>query len=302
MDDNVGTVSLSEFAATWGPESENPFLDRYAGLDLAQWEEKSVAAIKAPVQDGIRFPAFPPDDLQLQMHGQAGEPALREVFHFHRVVAAYCRRMQLGIGRDTTVLEFGTGWGRGLRPLMAKVSLRNLYGYETTPTFCRVARMLNPYVTIVNGRSVSPTPFAAGCFDLVFSLSTFAHMPRHNALAWLQEFARILRPGALLFITFWGERFIAALKEAERAGRSGGAVHWFHEQVLREAGEIEALEQRCKGGEVVFIPSGQYPDWGNTFVSPQAAQNLQVDGMTLVGYDASLLPQDLVVFRRASDT
>lgn len=296
--DLTGGASSADFAATWSHESENPFLERYSQLDPASWEEKSVAAIHQPVQDGIRFPDLPPDDLQMQLHGQAGEPALREIFHFHKVISAYCRLLQLEIHRDSKVLDFGTGWGRALWPFMAKVSLRNLYGYESTPMFCRVARMLNPYVSFINGELIPPTPLSAKCFDIVLSWSTFAHMPPQTTQSWLKEFARILRPGALLFMTFWGDRFVLALKEAEKTRRAGGAIHWFHQQVLDEAGDVSALEARCNRGEAVFVPSSRFANWGNTFVSAASARGLEVRGMSLVKFDSSLLAQDLAVFRR----
>src|SRR5690606_24492665 len=105
---------------------------------------------------------------------------------------------------DKRLLDFGTGWGRMLRPFMRDLPLDNIYGYESLSWFAQTARSLNPYVATIGGPATPPIPFATASFDLVTSWSVFSHLPEHLLRAWLEEFARILRPGGLVVFTAWG--------------------------------------------------------------------------------------------------
>ena len=50
-----------------------------------------------------------------------------------------------------------------------------------------------------------PLKYSSGSIDLVYTVSTFSHFSPSDHLPWLQEFARILRPGGLAMITTEGE-------------------------------------------------------------------------------------------------
>lgn len=292
-------ASLSAFLPTWSHASSNPFIERYSGLPDAEWETKLLAAAGKPEQDGVSFPRMPPQELQQRIHGHDGETAIREAVRFYRAIGTLLQAEQGSIRPDTRLLDFGSGWGRIVRPFMARINLENIFGYEPNPLFCHTARLLNPYVAFVNGDYAPPTIFGNETFDLIVSWSVFTHLPLGLTKEWLLEFSRIMRPGGFLFITAWGDRFLDTLKEAAKLRQAGKATTWFQGRVLDSIDDLEALERRVKEGSVEFVPSKERKDWGNLFLSPRAAKKLSVRGLEQVAYDVNLVGQDLVVFRRS---
>ncbi|MGV8839568.1 MAG: class I SAM-dependent methyltransferase [Bauldia sp.] len=294
--EGIGSVDVP---TDWNHYAPDPFVEKYAGLDDAAWEAKIVGSIENPHQDGIAFPRFPPETLQERVHGHANASAVREAFAFHRLVRDFAARLQLDIGRDTTILDFGSGWGRIIRTFMAKTALRNLYGLEPNPLFVQVARALNPYVAFVAGGYEPPTVFGERKFDVVVAWSVFTHLPTLLARQWLEEFARIVKPGGLVFVTAWGERFIDDLVTQKKRLKAGLDVHWFQKQVIANAGDLDQLRARHRAGEVVFVPSAEDPNYGDTFMSGRGARNLAGPKLVLVAHDDRAIAQDLLVYRRS---
>ncbi|MCW5716410.1 MAG: class I SAM-dependent methyltransferase [Bauldia sp.] len=292
-------ISSVDIPLDWSDYAPEPFVETYGGLDSAAWEAKVIRSIDEPSQDGIAFPRFPPVAMQERIHGHSDATAVREAFAFHRLVSDFAARLQSEIGRDTTILDFGSGWGRIVRPFMARTELNNIIGFEPNPLFVQVARALNPYVSFVSGSFGPPTVFADGRFDVIVAWSVFTHLPVPLGRRWLDELARILRPGGLLFVTAWGERFIDQLVAQKKRLSAGLEVHWFQKQVIEAVGDLDDLRARHRAGEVVFVPSPQYPDYGDTFMSGRGARTMAGPRLALVAHDDHSLAQDLLVYRRS---
>ncbi|MGD9738410.1 MAG: class I SAM-dependent methyltransferase [Parvibaculaceae bacterium] len=289
---------VATFLDTWSQMSPEPFLERYGAVEEEVWEDRLRASITQPVQDGLTFPLMPPVAVQERINGHAGETAMNEAMRFYRVTLAYCQRLEFDVTRNRTLLDFGTGWGRTIRPFMNRIELRNLHAYDAMPMFCQMARLLNPYITVTSGPDVPPTIYDYRQFDMVVAYSVLTHLPPNLARSWFEEFARILKPGGLLIITTWGARFLETLVKEEQRMKAGQEIHWFHKQVIEAAGKLDDIALAHKGGQIVFIPSSVNPNYGDTLMSPKAARGLSVNGLELAAYDDSALPQDLFVFRR----
>jgi SAM-dependent methyltransferase len=79
----------------------------------------------------------------------------------------------------------------------------------------------------VNGLA-PPLAFESGSFDLVYALSVLTHLTEELQLAWMREFARVLRPGGRLLVTTHGDRYREKLTAEERARYDAGelVVRW----------------------------------------------------------------------------
>jgi SAM-dependent methyltransferase len=62
-----------------------------------------------------------------------------------------------------------------------------------------------------------PSPYPDDNFDLVYAVSVLTHLTPQLADAWIADFARVLRPGGLLFVTTHGDPYRSKLTSAERA-------------------------------------------------------------------------------------
>ena len=52
-----------------------------------------------------------------------------------------------------------------------------------------------------------PLPLPDGAADIVYAYSVFTHLREPTAIRWLEEIARVLRPGGLALVTFHDETF-----------------------------------------------------------------------------------------------
>jgi SAM-dependent methyltransferase len=122
---------------------------------------------------------------------------------------------------DSRVLEVGCGIGRMARPLTKYLTEGSYEGIDIVPkgiSWCQVqittrypnfrfqladiqSVMYNP-----KGRQHAATyrfPFENSEFDFVFLTSVFTHMMKQDIEQYLHEIARVLRPNAVCFITFF---------------------------------------------------------------------------------------------------
>jgi SAM-dependent methyltransferase len=88
-------------------------------------------------------------------------------------------------GRVGRALDVGTGTGAGARALAKRFPSAEVVGLDVAPAMLEEARRLAPEIEFVEG-DAADLPFRVGEFDLV----THANM-----IPFLDETARVLRPG-----------------------------------------------------------------------------------------------------------
>lgn len=69
--------------------------------------------------------------------------------------------------------------------------------------------------TFVTTPVMPPMPFESGTFDAIYCISLFTHLDEPMQDAWLNEIARLLKPGGLLLATTHGELATASCSEKE---------------------------------------------------------------------------------------
>jgi SAM-dependent methyltransferase len=118
----------------------------------------------------------------------------------------------------TRVLEFGCAGGRMIRWLNDVADRCEIWGTDLSAehiVWCK-QNMQPPFHFFVS-TSTPHLPFADGYFDLIFAGSVFTHID-DLADTWLLELGRILKPGAMLYITICDNDSIRFLKEEEVKG------------------------------------------------------------------------------------
>jgi SAM-dependent methyltransferase len=114
-------------------------------------------------------------------------------------------RAGLSLGGETA-LDFGCGPGRVTAALVPY--FRSVIGVDVSPRMVHLAESLTPRSGacqfVVNARPDLAT-FRNGSFDLVYSCRVMQHFPHRLIRAYLDEFARVLRPGGVLALHVHGE-------------------------------------------------------------------------------------------------
>jgi SAM-dependent methyltransferase len=152
---------------------------------------------------------IPPRHLQVRVVGRYGHEFVdsgREVVgDLERVLSHANQRLS----SFRTILDFGCGCGRVVRPLYLSLGPNHLlHGTDIDAeaiAWCRAA-----YSRIgefnVNGE-MPPTLYEEGTFDFIFSVSIFTHLPEAMQFAWLRELHRIAKPGAYLVLSVHGKNY-----------------------------------------------------------------------------------------------
>lgn len=136
------------------------------------------------------------------------------------VSLAQAHGQPLGAG---AVLEFGVGCGRVARHVTRRRPGVAFHGCDIDPRLLAWSRDHLPGAYEVTAGD-PPLPYADAVFDLVYALSVFTHLHDANARAWLEELARVTRPGGLAILTHHDERLPQATVIRQALDRDGYAV------------------------------------------------------------------------------
>lgn len=149
---------------------------------------------------------LPPADLRERVSGtrdaawfvQSGERTVREWL-------AALSSVDVTLKDCGTIVDFGCGCGRALRHLVPLLApSQTLIGLDTDAAAIEwVGRNLGRVNALALG-AMPPAPVADASADLVLSHSVFTHLPEAVHRAWLDELARIARPGAIVVLSFHG--------------------------------------------------------------------------------------------------
>lgn len=163
------------------------------------------------------------------------------------------------------ILDIGCGTGQLLSSLACRYPDSRLYGLDLAYNMTRCsAERLGAEATLVNGDAVQ-LPFRDSVLDLVVSTSTLQWIDDLDL--FFRQCHRILRPGGLLCIAFFGGRTMYELQECyrEAALQRGGCTDGYLGRLHRFK-EISGVEQalgRSDFGDVQLfseIEMDSYPD------------------------------------------
>jgi SAM-dependent methyltransferase len=123
------------------------------------------------------------------------------------------------------ILDFGCGCGRVLRYL-AKMIDRPVHGTDCNDQLVAWLSNALPRGRIYLNGPAPPTEHDSESFDLIYGLSVLTHWPEQQQIAWMAEFARILKPGGCLIVTTHGDHpdYMRILTEEERDRFSDGQL------------------------------------------------------------------------------
>ncbi len=209
-----------------------------AASPVARWRNRRY------LRDRGAGPPVPPPGLLVRV---AGSPDVRWFLEggelARRSITDALGRQGVAPGDVDAVLDFGCGCGRVARH-WPEVTGAVVTGVDYNPELVAWCQRNLPFGAFAVNDLAPPLACAGGSFDLVYALSVFTHLPEDLQHAWIDELARVLRPGGYLLLTVHGERYRPELTDAERAAFDRG------ELVVRHA--TVAGTNRC----TTFHPPG----------------------------------------------
>ena len=149
----------------------------------------------------------------------------------YRTTLLYQRELQeLGHSpqRMNAILEMGVGLGRLLIHYLPFNT--ELHGCDVTPEVAEwTANRYADQFQIARTELDPPLPYSDGQFDFVYANSVFTHVPNVQVAAWVEELARVIRPGGLLIFSMLDANHymqFLAHREFDQAIRQTGCYEW----------------------------------------------------------------------------
>jgi ubiquinone/menaquinone biosynthesis C-methylase UbiE len=162
-----------------------------------------------------------------------GPQFLRSGVEHLESLCSLLRNNGVPLGSLKAALDFGCGCGRVLRHF-PKLGLKDLslYGSDYNAYLIDWCRQNLPFARFEVNNLEPPLKYPAQLFDFVYAISVFTHLTEPLQFAWLDEMARIIKPGGCLAITVHGSAFLIDLDEdQQRRFRSGQLVIKYPENV-----------------------------------------------------------------------
>jgi SAM-dependent methyltransferase len=151
-----------------------------------------------------------------RLRARAGAPGAAEYLAGGRRAAQELAAGLRSTGRDperlTSVLDFGCGAGRVLPHISRLFPGAHCAGCDVDQTAVDWAATRRPAGDWTVSSFEPPLPFAAECFDLVYSVSVFSHLGRGPQERWLRELRRILAPGGVALLSVHGPSAFEAFR------------------------------------------------------------------------------------------
>lgn len=107
-----------------------------------------------------------------------------------------------------SVLEFGCGNGRLIQHVINLIPEATIHGSDVLQKCIVQCKRKFPKGYFVCNGIKPPIDFNDNQFDLIYTYSVFTHLTEKNHLAWLQEFARILKPGGVMIHSVKSYQFV----------------------------------------------------------------------------------------------
>ncbi|MFD3300191.1 methyltransferase domain-containing protein [Aquipseudomonas alcaligenes] len=296
-DDFAGKV-LRQALTLWQSDSAGELHRSLKSLDDEVWAEVLCESVDGKLFEGHILPGFIAEETQRTFVGSSGVPALREAQNFIRVVLHYARENGISFDGRTRAVDFGSGWGRYTRFMLKYVHPDNLYGLEVNSAMVEHCRKSFGMANFIKVESYPPCDLRDNLVDLVFGYSVFSHLAPACANAWIEEFARIMRPGGLLLMTTQGRTFIDYCRNIRE---SGNRSHPWFVSLAKAFADTEQAYRDYDAGEFLHYGEGQYGgSYGESLIPRGYVEKAWLKDFELVDYvdDRAFLPQALFVLRR----
>jgi hypothetical protein len=213
-------------------------------------------------------PPNPPEAIQAAFVGSSYVSAYAEAASFVRVADQWSGRHRgRGLATSHLIVDFGSGWGRISRFLLAHVRPSSLLALDVDVLMTALVNSTLPGVNTMTVSSFPPTMLRDGIADAFFAFSVFSHLSPRAHAAWALEFGRLSVPGAMVFLTLLDAAFFDQVQSAKDAV-DGGEESAFTLALAGVLPDLRDARHRYASGEPIYagvggggVRSGDYYGW-----------------------------------------
>jgi hypothetical protein len=210
-----------------------------------------------PVVDVFTAPPLnPPASIQIAFVGAQQLEAFAEAASFVRVADQWSiRHRQQSLQTASHIVDFGSGWGRISRFLLAYVPPTAVYALDVDVQMTALVESTLPGVNALTVAPLPPTVLRDGVAEAVLAFSVFSHLSPAAHTAWAHEFGRLISPGGMAFVTLLDSAFFDQSARAAVAVAEGD-TSTFSYALANLFPDLDDTRARFDRGEPVYAGSG----------------------------------------------
>jgi len=216
----------------------------------------TIEVLPEPIELVRQLPPNPPEALQMKFVGSAYRAAYVEAANFVQAADEYAAKHGRGglatLGR---VVDFGSGWGRITRMLLALVPAQRLYALDVDQGMTALVNTTLPGVNAITVGPEPPTVLGDSSVDAIVAFSVFSHLAGHAHATWAAEFGRILSPGGVVALTVLDDSFFDQVAAAHAAA-AAGSTDPFAESFTTGFPDVSASRAGYKAGQLQYASTG----------------------------------------------
>ncbi|MCC5823958.1 MAG: class I SAM-dependent methyltransferase [Phycisphaerales bacterium] len=208
------------------------------------------------------FPALPEEQFQKQFTGRSNRDTFTQAIDATNLFLGEARALGLDLDRPgLEVLDFGCGWGRITQTLFRDFDPARITGCDVADQALAICRETRLGCELIKIPYLPPTELSEASADLIVAYSVFSHLSEDAHMAWVEELARVLRPGGVLVVTTRCRAFIdyteSVRRQPEIPPHALGTAASFRDP--------EAWKQRYDRGEFCFDGANNGQHWPDDY-------------------------------------
>ncbi len=297
MHEKLSRMRIEDAHQAWFENSAAELHNYAKTLTDEQWLQRVIDSADTRFTDGYMMPGFVDPTIQRNFVGSSGKAALVEGANFVAVILHFMRQFGIQYHPDFRVCDFGSGWGRYTRFMIKYAHPDNIYGMDVNGGMLEKCRKNFGMCNFLKISSLPPSPVHEKFFDLLIAYSVFSHLAPDCADTWIDDFARIMRPGGLVILTTQGRSFIEYCRHIRE---SGDLSHGWFQCLARSFVDTEQSCADYDSGKYLFSATTEDPYYGEALIPPQYIVDRWTSNFELLNFidDRTFLPQALIVLRR----
>lgn len=188
-----------------------------AEIRIGELEQALLTAEATPLPQPLAFP-LPPPDLRRRIGSKyAGVDFLAGARSLAERLVTLVRDSGHDPAAFRSILDWGCGCGRMARQAASLFPNASYHGVDIDAEaigWCREHLAAAGRFEVCP--ELPPVPCPPGSFDFILGLSVFTHLRLEAEKQWLEELARLARPGAVLLLSYLREETVRGFGLGER--------------------------------------------------------------------------------------